>query len=97
MEEDGGTLASIEQGGIFILPAQFYISSVAGNEIMTGYALFLLIEIDAVCYRMSGRSAKRMSRKSAVKISASIKESPNTAIRTCLSSESSEETRSSAL
>ena len=66
MEKDGGTLASIEQGGIFILPAQFYISSVAGNEIMTGYALFLLIEIDAVCYRMTGPSAKRMSHRRTV-------------------------------
>ena len=83
MEEDGGTLASIEQGGIFILPAQFYISSVTGNKIVTGYALFLLIEIDAVCYCMTGPSA-------------SIKESPNTAIRTCLSSESLKEIRLSA-
>ena len=67
MEEDGGMLASIEQGGIFILPAQFYISSVArGNEIMTGYALFLLIEIDTVCYRMTGPSAKRMSHRRTV-------------------------------
>ena len=37
MEEDGGTLASIEQGGIFILPAQFYISSVAGRESVEVY------------------------------------------------------------
>ena len=32
MEEDGGTLASIEQGGIFILPAQFYIAPLRGTK-----------------------------------------------------------------